>query len=69
MRQKNWRFILAGGLLAVFGAGFFLFMLSMAHQSNDPKSMLQTVGEASGVCIGIGVVLVIAGLFGKKFPI
>jgi hypothetical protein len=68
MRQTNWRFVLAGGLLAIFGVGFFLFMLTMAHQSNDPKSMLQTVGEVSGVCIGIGAVVIIAGFFGKKFP-
>lgn len=66
MRRKNWRLVLAGGLLAVFAVGFFLFMLSMAHQSNDPKAMLQTVGEVSGACLGIGVVLVIAGLIGKK---
>jgi hypothetical protein len=66
MRQKNWRFVLAGGLLAVFAVGFFLFMLSMVHQSNDPKTMLQTMGEVSGVCIGIGVALIIAGLIGKK---
>ena len=68
MRQTNWRFVLAGGLLAIFGVGFFLFMLTIAHQSNDPKSMLQTVGEVSGVCVGMGVVLIVAGFIGKKFP-
>lgn len=66
MRQKNWRFVFAGGLLAVLAVGFFLFMLSMAHQSSDPKTMLQTVGEVSGTCLGIGAVLIIAGLIGKK---
>ena len=66
MRQKNWRFVMAGGLLIVLAVGFFLVMMGMAPKSNDPQGMMRTVGQVAGVCIGISVVLIIAGLIGRK---
>ena len=66
MRQRNWRLIIVGGVLIVLAAGFFVFMLGMAPKSNDPKTMLQTVGEVSGVVGGIAVAMLVAGLIGKK---
>jgi hypothetical protein len=53
-------------LAVVFAIGFFLVMLSMVHRSNDPAGMMRIVGQVSGCCIGLGAVLVVAGLIGKK---
>lgn len=66
MRQKNMRLIAVGIVLIVLAAGFFLVMMGMAPKSNDPKSMMETVGQASGAVIGIAVVMVIFGFIGKK---
>jgi uncharacterized protein YpmB len=66
MRQKNWRLIIVGLILIVAAAGFFVFMMGMAPKSNDPKAMLETVGQASGVVGGIAVVMIIFGLIGRK---
>ena len=66
MRRTNWRLVVVGGVLIVLAAGFFLVMLGMAPKSNDPKAMLQTVGEVSGVVGGIALAMIAAGLIGKK---
>jgi hypothetical protein len=66
MRQTNWRLVIVGAVLVVLAAGFFLYMLGMAPQSNDPKTMLTTVGEVSGAVGGIAVVMIVFGLIGKK---
>jgi hypothetical protein len=66
MRQKNWRLVIVGGVLIVLAAGFFLYMMGMAPRSNDPQSLMQTVGMVSGGVGGIAVVMMIFGLIGKK---
>lgn len=66
MRQQNWRFVLAGGMLIVFAVGFFLIMLSIVHQSNDPAGMMRIVGQLSSGAIGLAAVLIVAGLIGKE---
>ena len=66
MRRTNWRLVIVGGVLIVLAAGFFLVMLGMASKSNDPKTMLQTVGEVSGVVGGIALAMIVVGLIGKK---
>ena len=66
MRRTNWRLVIVGGVLIVLAAGFFLVMLGMAPKSNDPKTMLQTVGEVGGVVGGIALAMIVAGLVGKK---
>ncbi len=66
MRQKNWRLVIVGGVLVVLAAGFFLYMLGMAPKSNDPQSLMQTVGMVSGGVGGIAVAMMIFGLIGKK---
>ena len=66
MRRRNWRVIIAGFVLTVMAVGFFLFMLSMASQSTDPATLMQTVGTVSGTAIGISVAMIIIGLIGKK---
>ncbi len=67
MRQKNWRLVIVGAVLIVLAAAFFLFMMGMAPKSNDPKTMMETVGMVSGVVIGIALVMIaLFGLIGKK---
>ena len=66
MRQVNRRFVATGAILIVAAIGFFVFMLGMAPRSNDPKALMETVGQVSGVAGGIGVVLIVLGLRGKK---
>ena len=66
MRQRNWRVTIVGFVLALLAVGFYFFMLSTAAQSTDPAGLMQTVGTVSGVVIGISLVMVIAGLIGKK---
>ena len=66
MRQKNWRLVIVGGVLIVLAAGFFLYMMGMAPKSNDPQSLMQTVGMVSGGVGGLAVVMMIVGLIGKK---
>jgi TRAP-type mannitol/chloroaromatic compound transport system permease large subunit len=53
-------------VLIVAAAGFFLFMMGMASRSNDPRAMLETVGQVSGAVGGIAVVMVLFGLIGRK---
>ena len=66
MRQRNWRVILTGVLLSILAAGFFFFMLTVTSQSTDPAEFMQTVGQVSGVLIGISVAMIVFGLIGKK---
>lgn len=64
--DKNKRLMLAGGLAIGLAVVFFVIMLGMAPKSNDPATMMQTVGQVSGVVGGIGVVMLIFGFVGKK---
>lgn len=65
MRQKNWRLIV-GGVLIVVAVGFFLFMMGIAPQSNDPAELMTTVGQVSGVVTAISIVMIVYGFMGKK---
>ncbi len=66
MRQKNMRVVITGAVLLVLAAAFFLFMMTMAPKSNDPRALMETVGQVSGVVGGIAIVMMIFGLIGKK---
>jgi hypothetical protein len=66
MRQKNWRIVIVGFVLIVMAIAFYFFMLSIAYKSNDPATMMRTVGQVSGVVGGISVAMIIVGLIGKK---
>ena len=57
---------MAGGVLIALALVFFLFMLSIAGKSTDPKALMETVGTVSGVAGGIGIAMIIIGLIGKK---
>ena len=66
MRQRNMRVVTVGSVLVLAAIGFFLFMLSMAPQSNDPVELMRTVGGVSGVVGGLALAMIVAGLVGKK---
>ena len=66
MRQKNWRLIIVGAVLIVLAAGFFLVMIGMAPRSNDPVTLMRTVGQVSGAVGGIALVMLVFGLVGRK---
>ena len=66
MRKKNVRMMVGGFLLLALGVGFYVLMLSLTGQSNDPVEMMRVAGQASGVAGGIGVALIITGFIGKK---
>ena len=66
MRQINMRLVVVGAVLAVLAVGFFLYMMGVAPKSNDPQTMLATVGEVSGGVGAIGLVMILFGLIGKK---
>lgn len=66
MRRKNMRIVIVGGVLIALAIVFFLFFLSIASRSNNPAELMRTVGTVSGVGIGIGVAMIVAGLIGKE---
>ena len=67
MRQRNWRMIIFGLILAVLAVGFFIFMgTTLAARATDPTEFMRLVGQTSGAVVGVSAVLVIAGLIGKK---
>jgi len=66
MRHVNRCFVGTGAVLIAAAIGFFVYMMGMAPRSNDPKALMETVGEVSGVASAVGVVLIVLGLRGKK---
>ena len=66
MRRRNWRVVITGFVLAVFALGFYFFMLTVAPQSTDPATMMQTVGTVSGTLVGLSFVMIFLGLIGRK---
>ena len=65
MRQPNKRVALTGAGLVAAAIVFFLFFLSIASKSNDPRALMETVGQVSGVAGAIGIVMIVLGLRGK----
>ena len=66
MRKVNWRVAVVGLVLIVLAACFFVAMSGMARQSNDPVALMQTVGMVSGGVGGLGTVMAIIGLIGRR---
>jgi len=66
MRQVNRRLIVVGAVLIVAAIGFFFVMGGMAPRSNDPKALMETVGQVAGVVGAIGAVMIGFGVRGKK---
>ncbi len=66
MRAKNWRLVIVGAVLILAAPAFFFFMLTMAPKSNDPAALMQTGGRVAGVVGGLGLVMLVVGLIGRK---
>ena len=66
MHRKNIRIVIVGIVLIILAVGFFLFMRSIASTSNDPVSLMQTVGTVTGVVTAVGLVMIVAGLIIKR---
>ncbi len=66
MRSKNLRVIYTGIALLVAAVVFFLYMNGIAAKSNDPKALMEIVGQVSGVVAGISIAMIVFGLIGKK---
>ena len=66
MRRRNWRVVIVGFVLALIAIAFYLYMLSIASRSNDPVTLMKTVGTVAGVVCGLSLVMIILGLIGKK---
>ena len=63
----NRRVVATGGGLIVLAAAFFWWMaVNFAPHSTDPAEVMRTVGTVSGVCIGIGVAMIIFGIFRRQ---
>ena len=66
MRQVNRRVVITGAALIAAAIGFFLYMASIASSSSDPKALMETVGQVSGVAGAIGALMIAFGIRGKK---
>ncbi|HJT96805.1 MAG TPA: hypothetical protein VJ696_00680 [Rhodanobacteraceae bacterium] len=66
MRQPNKRVAATGAGLVALAIVFFLYMMSIASKSNDPKALMETVGQVCGVAGAIGLVMIVLGLLGRK---
>jgi hypothetical protein len=66
MRPKNWRFVGVGTVLIVLSMAFFVAMMGLAPRSNDPVSLMRTVGEVVGVVAGISLAMIAVGLVGRR---
>lgn len=66
MRKTNWRLVIVGSVLVVLAAGFFAGMATMAGRSNDPVSLMQTVGTVSGVVGTLGLLMALFGFRGTR---
>ncbi len=66
MRTRNWRLVIVGLVMVVGAIAFVLVMHSMAPRSTDPVELMRTVGQVSGVVGGLGIVLFVVGLIGRR---
>lgn len=66
MRRTNLRVVFAGSILLVLAIVFFLLMLSLAPQSNDPVELMRTAGTVSGVVGGLAIAMIVFGRIGRK---
>jgi hypothetical protein len=66
MRRRNLRVIIVGAVLIILATVFFLVMAAVSPKSNDPAALMQTVGQVWGVLVGLGFVMMIFGLIGKR---
>jgi hypothetical protein len=66
MRKPNWRLVIVGAVMVVLAVAFFAGMGLAAGRSNDPVALMQTVGTVSGVVGGLGAVMAVFGIIGRR---
>jgi hypothetical protein len=66
MRTPNWGLVIVGAVMIVLAIGFFAGMALAAGRSNDAVAMMQTVGTVSGVVGGLGAVMAVFGIIGRR---
>ena len=66
MRRRNWRLVLGGVFLIVMAFAFYILMLFNASRATDPTELMRLAGSISGGAFGIGLVLILLGIIGKK---
>jgi hypothetical protein len=66
MREPNWRLVIVGTVIIVLAIAFFAGMALMAGRSNDAIAMMQTVGTVSGAVGGLGAVMAVFGIIGRR---
>ena len=66
MRKTNWRLVIVGFALIVLALIFFAGMTLMTGRSSDPVALMQTVGQVSGALGGLGLVMAIFGVVGRR---
>lgn len=65
-RRRNWRLVIVGIVVIAAAAGFFGGMQTMAPSSNDPITLMRTVGQVAGAVGALGLSMLIFGLIGSK---
>ena len=66
MATQGLKLARAGYFLLAVAAIFFIAMMFLAPQSNDPVEVMRLSGQAAGVAAGIGIALIVADLFKRR---
>ena len=65
-RNPNWRLVIVGLVMVVLAIAFFAGMGLTASHSNDPVTLMQTVGTVSGFVGALGVAMAVFGFIGRR---
>ena len=66
MRKPNWRLVIVGVVIIVLAIAFLAAMGLVAGRSNDAIAMMQTAGAVSGAVGGLGAVMAVFGIIGRR---
>jgi uncharacterized integral membrane protein len=66
MASQGLKLARAGYFLLAVAAIFFIAMMFLAPQSNDPVEVMRLAGQAAGVAAGIGIVLIVVDLLKRR---
>ena len=66
MATQGLKLARAGYFLLAVAAIFFIAMMFLAPQSNDPVEVMRLSGQAAGVAAGIGIVLIVVDLLKRR---
>jgi uncharacterized integral membrane protein len=66
MASQGLKLARAGYFLLAVAAIFFIAMMFLAPQSNDPVEVMRLSGQAAGVAAGLGIVLIVVDLLKRR---